>query len=93
MTVALDGTVVRLTGECRVEDAEPLLAMLQEQAGRNVDLSEARRLHTAVLQILMAIRPEIRGGSLDAFLRTWIEPLLTQVQPGSAGAMLGKRLE
>jgi hypothetical protein len=84
VSVALDGTVVRLTGDCRVEDAEPLLAMLQEQGERSVDLSEARQLHTSVIQILLAIRPDIRGGSLDSFIRTWIEPLLTQVQSGSA---------
>jgi len=93
MSVALDGTVVRLTGNCRVEDAEPLLAMLQAQGQRSVDLSEARQLHTAVVQILLAIRPEIRGRSLDPFVRTWIEPLLTQVQPGSAGAAPEKRLD
>jgi hypothetical protein len=46
-----------------------------------------------VVQILLAIRPEIRGRSLDPFVRTWIEPLLTQVQPGSAGAAPEKRLD
>ena len=93
MSVALNGSIVRLTGDCRVEDAEPLLAMLQVPGVRSVDLSEARHLHTAVVQILLAIRPEIRGGSPESFVRTWIQPLLTQVQPGSAGTLAGKGLD
>jgi hypothetical protein len=32
MTVRLTGNVILLEGECRVEDAEPLLALLQGQA-------------------------------------------------------------
>jgi hypothetical protein len=93
MSVALDGTVVRLRGDCRVEDAEPLLAMLQGPEQRSVDLSEARQLHTAVVQILLAIRPEIRGGSLDSFVRTWVQPLLIRAQAGSAVAVAGKGLD
>jgi hypothetical protein len=89
MNVLRDGSVVRLTGHCRVEDAEPLLAILQAADTRSVDLSEALSLHTAVVQILIAMRPEIRGTSPDPFTRTWIEPVLRQAQAGPVAAAAG----
>jgi hypothetical protein len=77
MSVRLDGNVILLEGPCRVEDAEPLLRWLQADGGRIVDLSAAEHLHAAVLQVLMALRPAIRGTAEDAFLRDWIAPALT----------------
>ena len=76
MSVRLDGNVIILEGPCRVEDAEPLLAWLQANRGRIVDLAGAEHLHAAVLQVLMALRPAIRGEAKDAFLRDWITPAL-----------------
>lgn len=75
MSVRLDGTVIRLEGECRVEEAEPLLALLQEAAGREVDLGAAGPLHTAVVQVLLALRPRIRAIPGDAFTARWLLPL------------------
>ncbi|HZH09899.1 MAG TPA: hypothetical protein VEZ24_05990 [Microvirga sp.] len=84
MSVRLDGNVIILEGPCRVEDAEPLLGWLQADRGRVVDLGEAEHLHTAVLQILMALRPAIRGTARDAFLQDWVTPALTRKSlPGS----------
>jgi hypothetical protein len=77
MSVRLDGNVIILEGPCRVEDAEPLLGWLQANRGRMVDLAGAEHLHAAVLQVLMALRPRIRGTAGDAFLRDWITPALT----------------
>ena len=71
MSVRLDGNVIILEGPCRVEDAEPLLGWLQADRGRMVDLTGAEHLHAAVLQILMAVRPAVRGTAGDAFLRDW----------------------
>jgi hypothetical protein len=76
MSVRLDGNVIILEGPCRVDDAEPLLAWLQANRGRIVDLAGAEHLHAAVLQVLMALRPAIRGEAKDAFLRDWITPAL-----------------
>ncbi|MFD0463136.1 hypothetical protein ACFQY9_16180 [Microvirga aerilata] len=61
MTVRLEGHAILLEGQCRVEDAEPLLGWLQADRSRIVDLSAAEHLHAAVLQILMALKPSIRG--------------------------------
>jgi hypothetical protein len=84
MSVRLDGNVIILEGPCRVEDAEPLLGWLQADRGRMVDLGKAEHLHAAVLQVLMALRPAIRGTAGDAFLRDWITPaLMGKSLPGS----------
>jgi len=77
MSVRLDGNVILLEGQCRVEDAEPLLGWLQADRSRTVDVSNAEHLHAAVLQILMALRPAVRGTAEDSFLRDWIVPALT----------------
>jgi hypothetical protein len=79
MTVKRDGDgVIVLDGECAVEDAEILLEHLQAPpAGQGadhattVDWSACAGLHTAVLQVLMAARPTIRGACGDAFVRDW----------------------
>ncbi len=83
MSVRLDGNVILLEGPCRVEDAEPLLRWLQADPGRTIDLTDAEHLHAAVLQILMALRPALKGRAKDAFLRDWITPALSAA--GSAG--------
>ena len=81
MSVRLDGNVIILEGLCRVEDAEPLLGWLQADRGRMVDLAGAEHLHAAVLQVLMALRPTLRGAAGDAFLRDWITPALVGKNP------------
>ena len=81
MSVRLDGNVIILEGPCRVEEAEPLLGWLQADKRRLVDLAGAEHLHAAVLQVLMALRPTIRGTAGDAFLRDWIIPALVGKNP------------
>jgi hypothetical protein len=76
MSVRLDGNIIALEGQCRVEDAELLLGLLQGGTGRIVDLTEAEHLHAAVLQILMALRPTLRGVGKNAFMGDWITPAL-----------------
>jgi hypothetical protein len=82
MSVQLDGPVIRLEGDCRVEDAEPLLALLQEQAGRVVDLTAAGPLHAAVVQVLLALRPPLSGPAGDPFTARWLAPLLAPPATG-----------
>jgi hypothetical protein len=76
MTVRLDHSTIRLEGDCHIEDAEPLLNLLQEKSGRTVDVAVAGHLHTAVLQILLAFRPKVAGSNTDGFFNSWIAPLL-----------------
>jgi hypothetical protein len=81
MSVRLNGNVIVLEGQCRVEDAEPLLGWLQADGSRIVDIAAADHLHTAVVQVLMALRPGIRGTGNDVFVRDWIVPALTKSGP------------
>jgi hypothetical protein len=78
MTVrrAEDGTI-HLEGRCPIEDAEPLLQLLLQEAEGRVDLRACQHAHTAVIQILFAARPAILGPSPALFLRDWIEPALS----------------
>ena len=76
MSVRVDGEVIRLEGDCRAADAEALCAALIGQPGREVDLSAAETLHTAVIQALLALRPVLRGDVRDRFLSGYVTPLL-----------------
>jgi hypothetical protein len=72
MTVRLDNEgVIILAGECPVEDAETLLEHLQARRAGPVDWSGCTRLHTAVLQVLMAAKPKLVGECGDEFVRAW----------------------
>ncbi|MGO9955798.1 MAG: hypothetical protein ACLP50_07405 [Solirubrobacteraceae bacterium] len=71
-----DGTAV-LAGSVSVEEAEPLATWLRETPDGAVDLGACTHLHTAALQALASARPRIAVAPVDAFLSTWIIPLLT----------------
>jgi hypothetical protein len=76
MSVRREDDVVFLEGACGVEEAELLLGFLQAGPMPTVDLSGAEHIHTAVLQILLATAPPLRGQSQDAFVREWLMPIL-----------------
>ena len=78
MTVRLDHRTIRLEGDCHVEDAEPLVTLLQESGGRAVDVSALGGVHTAVVQVLLAFKPKIAGLNSDGFFNDWIMPLLAK---------------
>lgn len=78
MSVGRDGGVIRLAGDAPVEDAEPLAALLAAAPGIAVDWSQAGRLHTAVVQVLLAFAPKMLGEPADAFSRRWLAPLLAR---------------
>jgi len=77
MSVRLDDEIIRLEGRCHVEDAEPLLVLLQGGAHRTVDLSASETLHTAIVQLILAFRPPLAGDSADDFLRKWVIPAVS----------------
>lgn len=77
MTVRIDGRVIHLEADCRVEEAETLVALLEADPGSTVDVSECRSLHAATLQVLMHYRPEIAGQPADEFLREQVLPNLS----------------
>jgi hypothetical protein len=61
MSVRVEGGVIYLAGRCPVEDAEDLLRALEEDAQATVDITGLQRLHMALIQVLLAVRPVIRG--------------------------------
>jgi hypothetical protein len=76
VSVARDGAIM-LEGNCPLEDAEPLLQLLRRHPGEPVDWRRCNALHTAIVQVLMAAQPRIRGPAGSALLRRWIEPALS----------------
>lgn len=76
MTVLLDHRTIRLEGDCHVEDAEPLLDLLQGETDRTVDISALGTVHAAVLQVLLAFRPKVTGSNGDRFFNDRVLPLL-----------------
>ena len=66
-------------GATAVEDALTLLEFLQSRSSAKVDLSSCTHLHTAVLQVLLAGRPEIVAlPEEEGFLARWLPAVLGQ---------------
>ena len=65
-------------GACTVEDALPLLEFFQVHRAAKVDLGPCTQMHTAVLQVLLAVRPKIAVLPREAFLARWLVPLFAQ---------------
>jgi hypothetical protein len=84
MTVRLgdDGLIV-LDGVCPVEDAEPLLQLLQTMPAAKVDWRQCGELHTAVLQLVLASGRASIGPCGDAWIEQWLVPKLPQNEAGS----------
>lgn len=67
-----DNGKVVLEGKCPVEDAEPLLQLLQSTPAAHCDLTRCSHLHTAVVQVILAARPPLIGPCGDAWVEQWI---------------------
>lgn len=61
-----------------VDDAESLLAWLQQHPGASVDLAGCVHLHPANVQVLLAAQAPVAAWPADAALRSWLQPLLKQ---------------
>jgi hypothetical protein len=73
-----DNGVIVLEGVCPVEDAEPLLQMLQAMPTADIDWQACNQLHTAVLQLVVASGRIPIGPCGDAWVAQWLAPKLTQ---------------
>ena len=71
------GTII-LDGVCSVEDAEPLLQMLQATPAAAVDWAPCRQMHTTVLQVILASGTAPVGPCGDTWVAQWIAPKLPQ---------------
>jgi hypothetical protein len=71
------GTII-LNGDCSVEDAEPLLQMLQATPSAAVDWAPCRQMHTAVLQVILAAGIVPAGPCGDTWASQWLAPELSR---------------
>jgi len=76
MSLHIADGIIRIEGNATVEDAEPILAALIDRPDTAVDVGHALRMHSAVVQLLIALRPRIVGRPADAFLSAYIFPML-----------------
>jgi hypothetical protein len=77
MTVRLDEAgIVILDGACGVEDAEPLLQLLQATPAPVVDWTTCSNLHTAAIQVILASGVKPIGRCGDAWVWQWVAPEL-----------------
>lgn len=76
MPLVHDGDVVRFDGHCEVEEALPFLERLNEPPSLRVALADCATLHTALLQVLAAARPEIVSMPANRMLATLVERLV-----------------
>lgn len=76
MAVRFGKNTVTVDGACAVEDALPLLEFLQVHPNAKVALRACTGLHSAALQVLLAIRPKLSSLPDEPFLRRWIAPAL-----------------
>lgn len=72
------GDVIRLHGDCGVEDAEAMLSLLLGNPGATVEWAACTKAHTAVAQVLVALAPPLAEGGPcgDPVLERWIAPIL-----------------
>ena len=74
-----DGTI-SLEGSCSVEDSATLHECLIGNPQTTVDWSKCDSMHAAVFQVLLAVRPPMRGTPAGNFVRVHLSPLLAQTE-------------
>jgi hypothetical protein len=73
-TDAGPGAPIRLEGVCPVEDAETVALLILEDPAAPVDWTACTRMHTAVYQVLLRLRPAVLGTCGDPFVDRWLTP-------------------
>lgn len=71
-----DNGCIVLEGRCAVEDAEPLLQLLQATPRAPCDWTRCSHVHTAVVQVVLAARPALVGPCGDPWVEQWIRPMI-----------------
>ena len=80
MIVPLADGTISLEGSCPVEDSATLHERLIENPQTTVDWSKCDSMHAAVFQVLLAVRPPMRGTPAGNFVRVHLSPLLAQTE-------------
>lgn len=72
---------IYLSGVVSIEEAEMLCQVLAEHRDAVIDLSDCEHMHTAILQVLLAARPERIVPPGDRFLERFVLPALRPLSP------------
>ena len=86
MPVTLTGRAAERSGAVSVEDAEPLAQWLRAHPQGRVSLRRCTGVHTAVLQVLLALEARVVGVPADPFLAAHVLPLLTPAGRTATGS-------
>lgn len=76
MPIELSDERAVLTGVCSVEEAESLLSWVLQHPDAAVDAAACEHLHSAVLQVLMALRPRLAAVPVAGPLQQILKPLM-----------------
>ena len=76
MPLKFSMSTVTVEDPCSLEDAIPLLQFLQLHQEASVDLSPCVHLPSALLQVLLAERPNIIALPVDVVMRHWLLQVL-----------------
>ena len=74
MSVTLEQNAIILAGNCGAEEAEALLASIQQHPGLPVDIAAVEWAHTALWQVILAFAPTLRGEPANGFILQWLLP-------------------
>ncbi|MGU3315176.1 hypothetical protein ACLBWH_06480 [Sphingomonas sp. M6A6_1c] len=82
MPIRYTKTQVHFEGRCAVEEALDLVAFLNANPRAKVSLGKCTGMHSALVQVLLALRPPVQGNS-DAPDMVRLLPLLTAAPAAS----------
>lgn len=83
MPVVLERNLARFVDVCTVEEVMTVHEWLLKHKSARIDLSACTHMHTALLQLLLAVRPKLAAAPTDAFLAAWVAPLLLARDPAA----------
>ena len=77
MSFRIEGAEIAFEGHCSIEEAQSLFDALRGVEEPIFDLSRARSLHTAIVQIVLASSGRVRGAASDrAFMACFGDRLI-----------------
>lgn len=80
MSIQYKKTVALIEGICTIEDAEPLLDWILTNPKGKINLKQCEHLHTAILQVLMALKPDISVWPEEGSPAFWLVPVLDKLR-------------
>ncbi|MCG7371696.1 hypothetical protein MHL40_03260 [Pseudomonas luteola] len=76
MSITFKKSVAVLADQVTVEEAETLLEWLVKNPAAKVNLGDLEHLHTADLQVFMALKPNVSVWPKNTDIKVWLEAAL-----------------